>query len=181
MTVRVKTFHLGGRPDDKTEVSTFAIVGDWTVTVGWVESNRRMEPASVEISASARPVTAVAIRQLPLGEILGASRRRLSQWAKDMAPAREIAEARGAWPDEIRAHVRDEMDVMASSGPQRGKPLTAEQLDEVADVYRAAWAEGRPVNEAVREALFLSKDGASKRIMAARRAGLLDGIGRSQR
>jgi hypothetical protein len=62
-------------------------------------------------------------------------------------------------------------------GPHKGRRLEADELQQVADVYRAAHAEARPVNEAIRDAFDLTKDGAAKRIMAARRAGLLDGIG----
>ncbi len=61
--------------------------------------------------------------------------------------------------------------------PQRGQLLTGDVLAEVARVYREAWKDDKPTNEAVRKAFHLSKDGAAKRIGKARRAGLLDGIG----
>jgi hypothetical protein len=70
-------------------------------------------------------------------------------------------------------------------GPRRGRRLGDEQLRRVAEVYRQAWSGGVEidgelvvsVNEALRKAFKLSTGGAAKRIMGARRAGLLDGIG----
>jgi hypothetical protein len=47
----------------------------------------------------------------------------------------------------------------------------------VANVYREAWDLREPVTEAVAVAFGISKSTAGKRIMAARAAGLLEGVG----
>ena len=60
---------------------------------------------------------------------------------------------------------------------QRGKRLSTDDRAAVAEVYEAAWNDGNPVNRAIRDAFNLSEDGAAKRIMKARKAGHLDGIG----
>ena len=62
-------------------------------------------------------------------------------------------------------------------GAHRGVALTPEDLQGIVAVYRSAWVERRPVTEAVAEAAGVSKSTAGKRIMAARRAGYLEGVG----
>ena len=56
-------------------------------------------------------------------------------------------------------------------------PLDPAAVAAVAEVYTAAWMKDEPVNEAVRRAFYLTRDGAAKRISKARAAGLLEGIG----
>ena len=48
------------------------------------------------------------------------------------------------------------------------------ELGEIARLYRESYVWGRPVTEAVAGAFHVSRSTASKRILAARRAGLLD-------
>lgn len=57
-----------------------------------------------------------------------------------------------------------------------GRRLSPDLLAEVARLYRQAYAARRPVTEAVAEGTNCKPSTASKRIMAARKAGLLDDI-----
>ena len=68
----------------------------------------------------------------------------------------------------------------AAQGPQRGRTRTLADHEGVATVYRSAYERGDPVTEAVARAFHVSRSTAGKRIMAARRAGLLEGIGRTR-
>lgn len=108
------------------------------------------------------PITADAIRALPLGTILAGMRGDLS-W-----------EAR--FPG-IEGDPRQPVRRAAAKGPRSGQSLDDATLAEVAEVYRRAWVLGTPVTEAVAEHCCISKSAASKRIMHARAAGLLDGVG----
>jgi hypothetical protein len=58
-------------------------------------------------------------------------------------------------------------------GARRGEALQHEDLAEVAKVYRAATRAGEPVTRAVSERFGIASSTAAKRILMARRAGLL--------
>jgi hypothetical protein len=73
---------------------------------------------------------------------------------------------------------------------KRGRPVqwTRERLTEVEQVYRAAWAEGRPPRKAVAEHFHLTLAAAAKLVSRARKEGLLGettrgrgGLGKSKR
>jgi transposase len=59
-------------------------------------------------------------------------------------------------------------------GAHRGTPTSHAELEGVAQAYLEAWGIGLPVTEAVADHFKVSKSTASKRIMKARAAGLLD-------
>jgi hypothetical protein len=82
--------------------------------------------------------------------------------------ARELADPTAASFEEI-------------AGPYRGRPLSMEQLERVAAVYLDAWGKGLPVTAAVADHFCIAKSTAAKRIMAARKAGLLDSAKRITR
>jgi hypothetical protein len=109
-------------------------------------------------------MTGEAIRALPLGSILADGRSAI-------AALNVPGMAETYWPEIVGAEV---------AGPQRGKQLSDEQLEQVAVVYREAWAKRIPVNQAVQEAFSLNRTGAAKRIAKARAAGLLDDVGRGR-
>ena len=100
-------------------------------------------------------VTAGALRKIPLGRLLGAA----------------MSAASDATTAEQARSVRDHFAI--SREPRSGAPLSASDLEEVAQLYRAAVAKGKRPTKAVQEACNLSRSGASKRIKKARTAGLL--------
>jgi hypothetical protein len=156
-------------PND-SDVWTFGeVLADgqgWEVNSTWRVINSRAEPVEVVLRPfPPRAILADEVRRLPLGTVLAESRRQLVEMARDSDRMHAIAPSLPAVPDGF-----------VSSGPQRGRRLGDDELHAVAAVYREAHGAGEPVNEAVREAFTLSKDGAAKRIMAARRAGLLNDV-----
>ena len=102
------------------------------------------------------PITAQVIRKMPLGTIIREAKRHHEQ------NERRAAEQRGESKDEA-----------AKWGPKRGQALTFEDLNEVADAYNHAWLSFMPVTAAVAAACNVAQSTAGKRIMAARRAGLI--------
>jgi hypothetical protein len=145
------------------EVSAVHLPSSWTVISTWGVVGSRAEPTSLRlVPPTGKTVSTDEVRRLPLGRILAGSRHALTDMARLMSSAPQL----GGIVEEF-----------TEVGPQRGRRLGQEALEEVARVYRDAWRNGRPVNEAVREAFTLSKDGAAKRIVAARRAGLLADVG----
>ncbi len=152
----------------------------WRIESRWELIGGR--PEAVELKVASPPGTPVStdiVRRLPLGTVLAQSRTELTKLAR---LANEIAQ-KVRPPSDCEADVRlrqawSAETALATVGPRRGRRLGEAELTEVARVYRQAWSSGdTPVNEAVRNAFHLSKDGAAKRIMAARKAGLLDGVG----
>ena len=138
-------------------------LGEWEglkVGAEWALVDGRAEPVRVVVYTDPpRAITAEAVRRLPLGTVLGAMRRDLA-WE---APGIEGEHGR----------VRE----AAGTGPRRGRALLADDLREVADVYRHAWFEGRHVTQAVADHFRIAPSTAAKRIGAARNAGLLKGVG----
>ena len=123
---------------------------NWVFRSVWRERNGRLEPISLELSHPR--MNGAAIRSLPLGTLLAQMRQQI---------------------------VADDIDqVFKTLGrQQRGRTLTPEVLSKVAQVYRLAYSQGEPVQRAVAEAFDVAPSTATKRIMAARKAGLLEGIG----
>ena len=124
----------------------------YRVSIDWKLLGGRQEPVAVTIESVGRehPVVADLIRRLPLGSIQRAHRQ---FWAVDKGS------------------------MAVGVGPHRGSPLTPTDLEAVAGIYEEAWQVGG-VTKAVAEAFGISSSAASKRIIKARDAGLLDGIGR---
>lgn len=129
----------------------------------WKVIGGRAEPVLVTVTTDQEtPVTADAIRALPLGTILADMRVDFA-WEANL---------RGVEGDPRQA-VRE----AAVKGPRSGQALDDDVIAEVSKVYRRAWLIGRPVTEAVAEHFSISRSAAAKRIMRARAAGLLDGVG----
>jgi hypothetical protein len=169
----------------KHQAVTEASHDGWTIRSTWKLIGDRMEPVAVSITTDPdwtpdlvrlahplqpgdRPVTASAMRALPLGEILGACRHEMIALAGKTPKSGFLPKFDGAL---------DELSALAGGGPQRGKSLSDDQLEHVVDVYRRARQGGlvddfgRPVGvtEAVATACNVSRSTAAKRIMAARR------------
>lgn len=170
-------FHTVTAPSvdvDPVKLETHQVHSGWVVKAEWLPIDGRFEPIEVSVKSAPanssgehlpnRALNADVIRRLPIGEMLADGRVALTNIRED----HHLLEG---WPRDL---FDDDVDI---GKPQRGQTLTADDLEQVATVYRRAWAEGRPVNQAVRDTFHLSKDGAAKRIGKARAAGLLDGIG----
>ena len=111
-------------------------------------------------------ITATAVRGLPLGEMLDEARSAVVSHARLIGRAAEMARDLEAAAGALSGFV--------ASGPQRGRGLSTAVLEEVAAVYRRARIEGRSVQQAVADHFVVAPDTASKRIMAARKAGLIE-------
>lgn len=150
----------------------------WRVSGVWIGQGARPEPRSIEITGLSSPLTAEAIRRLPLGTVLREMQR--------VAAAGYASAADGVMPEgwedddelgepgdfaplfEVPAHYWNSV---------RGRARPAALLEHVAHVYRNAYAARLPVTRAVADATNCSPSTAGKRIMAARKAGLLEGVG----
>lgn len=145
----------------------YVVASTWRIVRG------RPEPVEIAMShVDGVAVAANRVRQLPIGELMDRCRAAVTRNAEVYAAAVGQIEGRPAKARRVREH-------WVEYGPQRGKQTPAEELQEVAAVYRQAWEAGKPVTQAVRDRFKLSTSGAGKRIMAARKAGLLEGIGRT--
>jgi hypothetical protein len=150
---------------DLAEVQAWHRSGYFVKTI-WSEIGGRYEPVDIQfVPPKGRAVTTGDLQRLPIGAMLSEARERLASSAR-------LVQQISTWIGERPVHP-----ALLRSGPHRGRRLGPSELESVAAVYRQAWGAGLPVNEAVRDAFTLSKDGAAKRILAARQAGLLDGIG----
>jgi hypothetical protein len=136
----------------------------WVVTTLWSNESGRFEPVSVTIIGEGdRPVLADVLRRLPIGTLqikVRREARRVSAFPRTPSTAHYIEELGNA---------------------HRGIVTTPEEIEQVAAVYLAAWGNGEPVTASVAKAFTISRSTASKRIMKARAAGLLDGATRITR
>jgi hypothetical protein len=149
---------------------------EWLVTTEWDLHRGRLEPVNVAVRGNghAGAVTGEVLRAIPLGS--------LHQEARAMA-AGAVKAIRSKSPeiaDQLMSIVpRGIFDL--AEGPRRGIAMTDEDLEQIAVVYRNAWAAGRPTLQAVADAFHIATSTANKRIIKARKQGLLDGVGRKAR
>ena len=154
---------------------TLATHKQWTLAANFESIAGRAEPTSVLLTRSdGRPVTASHIRSLPLGDLIQACRAMVTKTASALAkmPAGSVYG--------LIDYMAPLNQPFTATGPHRGRSQTTEELQRVADVYRAAHQSNEPVTAAVKTAFCISASTATKRIMAARKAGLLGEIGGSQ-
>lgn len=138
---------------------------DWFVVTTWTVLGGRLEPVSVTVvSNDGRPVLAEVIRRLPIGTM--------------QKEARAVAGAFAAGSNETTNPSSPLFGFYEQLGKaHRGKASSDADIALVAEVYLEAWRKGEPVTAAVKDAIGLSASAAGKRIMKARKAGLLDGVG----
>jgi len=136
----------------------------------WDVYNGRLEPTAVMVSTIqlSAPVVGDLIRRIPVGALQRQARQDAGRWVDAMSSDG------GLW-DSISS------DLQHASGGHRGVVASEAELEELREVYVRAWGLGEPVTEAVATHFNVSKSTAGKRIMKARKAGLLDGIGRIKR
>jgi hypothetical protein len=147
---------------------------DWRIVVDWRPIGGRLEPVRTEVTSSSddAPVRPEALRRMPLATVFAEMLSEAHDTFRRLSTPR--------WSGERPEWVPREDDYARAAdtfGVQRGRRLPEALLVRVAEVYRAAYRQGRPVTAAVAEATGCSTSMASKRIMKARAAGLLEGIG----
>lgn len=130
------------------------------VDIRWDVIGGRAEPTRVNIYSAGfeYPITAEIVRRVPFGSIVvdeRESRRKL------------FADAVVELSNDFSA---EDLEGLASRVQQHSRDA---RLQEVANVYRRAFAEGRPVQHAVADHFDLTLSGASKKIAAARARGYL--------
>ena len=135
----------------------------YPVRIYWAVIDGRYEPVEVTISGGAgRKIDAQLLRRLPFGQIVSTARRNHKDLVADTVRSEANAARRQA-----------ALQRRKQWGPQRGVPLSPDDLDAVAAVYLAAYDAGLPVTRAVADEFDISPSTAGKRIWAARQAGLL--------
>lgn len=147
---------------------------DCVVNVGVDESGRRPRVVVDEVMVTRRPggppVTARRVQA-------------------DLAKARRMALGALTWPVDrggstpmaAMANVFGGADKsVAAAGGERPR-VTASELARCAEAYRAAQANGSPTTTAVAAALRVSQGVARRRVMAARKAGVLEPAGGTTR
>jgi hypothetical protein len=140
----------------------------WKVETVWSTDTGRLEPVSVKVEGAGNvPVVADVLRRLPIGTMQQAARREGARMSERIKAAR---------PD-LRPDDAELLDKIGRG--HRGVVTTPEEIAEVERVYLKAWKEGEPVTEAVAKEFGISKSTAGKRIMKARRAGLLATVPRT--
>jgi hypothetical protein len=179
---RVDRLIVGHHDDAEPPAVTEAITDDgWVLMAEWQLRGGRLEPVSVRIASDpdgdVRPVTATAIREMPLGEMLAASRQRIDWAARSTSDQHQSPGYSFTLDPATDELVAQQLKTMTIDGPHRGQALSPDDLAAVAAVYRRAWANGETVTRAVQDAFHLSRGGAAKRIMRAREAGLLVDVG----
>ncbi len=137
----------------------------WTFGIEWERVRGRYEPVQIQVRSKPAPISASALRRLPLGEIIAKARRDLRLTGVQIERSAT---------DELK---RKRKEHVVEFGPHRGVPVSYDELVKAAKAYREAYPNGG-VTAAVAKACRVSSSTAGKRIMAARKAGLLNGIGR---
>jgi len=128
---------------------------EWAIVAG------RAEPVSITVSSrdGDRPITREIVGRVPIGGIV----------------ADERAKGHAYWKAEAATHYSSETDAQRDNIARAVEVHSPDaRLREVADVYREAWRNGRPVQRTVAEHFGLeSLSGAAKKIARARAAGYL--------
>lgn len=160
------TVDLKGEILDGTSVKRLdAVLTRWSanekpevkVVLEWKMIKGRAEVVMIQIASPGfrTPLTAADLRSIPLSIIAKQERLRKSGVTMEITIQRDLSS------------------LEATRGAHSGKPLTHDDLQLVADLYREAHQAGYAIHRHVAERLGVSKSTAGKRIVATRRAGLL--------
>lgn len=148
---------------------------EWVLDVEWLISDGRAEPISVKVSQVREPgeapgtISASQLRALPLGSWIAEARaNEAGKWRAAFAQSAESGEPSGI----------DAVHTASLWGPHRGRSSTRAELERVAAAYMDAVNGPGGVTRAVADACGVSESTAGKRIMAARRAGLIPEVKR---
>ncbi len=127
------------------------------VFLEWKTITGRAEVVMVQIMSPGfrTPLTAADLRSIPFSIIENQERSRKSEESMKLNIKRNFSS------------------LVATRGAHSGKPLTHDDLQLVADLYREAHQSGYAIHRYVAERLGVSESTAGKRVVTARRAGLL--------
>lgn len=144
----------------------------WKVEMLWSVDSGRLEPVSVSVEGEFvegkgdTPVRADVLRRLPVGTLQRTARRHADRTSERFKSLKSMS------PDWLPpTSVVELMDKLGRA--HRGVATTPGELEQIAAVYLGAWREGEPVTKAVADAFCVALSTAGKRIMKARKAGLL--------
>lgn len=147
-----------------------APAGGWEVELLWVDIDGRMECVGLAIVGDgSQPLTASALRALPLGSIITEGRRAQLRRAKgSLRPA--LTKLSPADLEAVQADARERIGALSARRP-RYQP---EHYERVAAVYDEAMEAGIPPTAHVQETLGLrTRSQAAKQVARARERGLL--------
>jgi hypothetical protein len=142
----------------------------WLIALEWEKVDELVEVIGCRIRAlpddrgRTERLGADDVRRMPLGRIFTAAKRVHAEFLRSWITVD------GEAHDELVAEL---VEPWTGAGPQRGRRLSLDELRLVADTYQRARETYMPVTEAVAAACNVSRSTAGKRIMAARRAGLI--------
>jgi hypothetical protein len=138
----------------------------FVIVITFIDVGGRAEPSEVTVKSNLAQglgiVSGAALRRIPFSRLIAEARTAHLTMNKHLAESMEATE-RG---EQVLATAR-------LFAPRRGKALTSEVLETVAQVYREAYRVGKNPVQAVADAMQLSPSTASKRVIAARRLGYL--------
>ncbi len=127
------------------------------VVFEWKRIKGRAEVVMVKIMSPGfrTPLTAADLRSIPFSIIENQERSRISE-------------------ESMKSNIeRNFSSLEATRGARSGKPLTHDDLQLVALLYREAHNAGYAIHRHIAERLGVSESTAGKRVVTARRAGLL--------
>jgi hypothetical protein len=163
-------------PSRQGAATRFLVPQQFTATGGSADVGVKLA-VEVDDHGVAR-CTAMELRQLDNGEpITGSTLRKLPSPTRLMRDALAVVAAEvaalsdGGARADVGGHATAfERDVRR---PRRGSPLSDEELDRVAKVYRAALDHGEPATQAVADELHLARSTAARWVGKARARGIL--------
>ena len=168
----------GFSDDDIIEFYCQVLVDGWQVDTTWGIMGGRLEVRVLTFRREDESrVTGTAVRMLPLGDVIAESRRLVSEYAATRILEPVDVDGEQVFGKQVTSEHVGLVEPFLATGPRGGKPLTIDDLRPVAEIYKAAYRDGRSVQRAVADAFHIAPSTATKRIMAARKAGLLEGIG----
>jgi len=166
-----------GRGSSARQAPSQVPSGPYLVTLDFAEVGGRLECVRFEIGADMDepnspdpvPVTASALRGIPLGELIDQAlferTKTLRRWAKEAGPA-------GGRSRRLRDRVAS---AEASLGRAPGRPpeYSEDHFKQVADAYTRAWKIGGHPTESVATQWHVSPSAAAKWVARAREMGFL--------
>jgi hypothetical protein len=135
-----------------------------------VELDDEHKPRCRSLTVRNRDVTTETLREIPVAKLAQAA------LAEAMRPYEEMPNGGIRMPLFPEPAERERMYEQAAEGgrrPRRGAPVTKETLTQVAELYRAAVANGDPPTQTIADAMHASRSTAARWVAKARKEKLL--------